>query len=197
MNSYAHGFFFFGVLLTADLTSYLLLASSSFIFIPDSEKWYTHTQTHAEILYSLTKEKSPTICNNMNKPRRHCLCVLSCVWLFAIFGTVDSPGRNTRVGFHFLLQDIFITQGSNLNLLCLLHCRQIIYLLSHQGSPGRHYAKLNKQEQRDSGSDIKNLPVVQRWVRPLGQEGTLEKEIATHSNILVWRIPQTEEPGRS
>ena len=87
-----------------------------------------------------------------------------------------------------------LTQGSN---LCLLHCRQIIYLLSHQGSPGRHYAKLNTQEQGDSGSDIKNLPVVQRWVRPLGQEDTLEKEIATHSNILVWRIPQTEEPGRS
>ena len=133
----------------------------------------------------------------MNKPRRHCLCVLSCVWLFAIFGTVDSPGRNTRVGFHFLFQGIFITQGSNLNLLCLLHCRQIIYLLSHQGSPGRHYVKWNKQEQTDSGSDIKNLPVVQRWVRPLVQEDTLEKEMATHSNILVWRIPQTEEPGRS
>ena len=34
----------------------------------------------------------------------------------------------------FLLQGIFLTQGSNLYLLCLLHCRQILYLLSHEGS---------------------------------------------------------------
>ena len=34
------------------------------------------------------------------------------------------------------------------------------------------------------------------WVRYLGQEDALEKEMATHSNILAWRIPWTEEPGR-
>ena len=33
------------------------------------------------------------------------------------------------------------------------------------------------------------------WVRSLGQEDPLEKEMATHSSILVWRIPWTEEPG--
>ena len=33
-------------------------------------------------------------------------------------------------------------------------------------------------------------------VRPLGWEDPLEKEMATHSSILDWRIPQTEEPGR-
>ena len=33
------------------------------------------------------------------------------------------------------------------------------------------------------------------WVRFLGQENTLEKEMATHSSILAWRIPWTEEPG--
>ena len=32
-------------------------------------------------------------------------------------------------------------------------------------------------------------------VRSLGQEDPLEKEMATHSSILVWKIPQTEEPG--
>ena len=32
-------------------------------------------------------------------------------------------------------------------------------------------------------------------VQPLGQEDPLEKEMATHSNILAWRIPWTEEPG--
>ena len=33
------------------------------------------------------------------------------------------------------------------------------------------------------------------WVRSLGWEESLEKEMATHSSILAWRIPQTEEPG--
>ena len=34
------------------------------------------------------------------------------------------------------------------------------------------------------------------WIQALGQEDTLEKELATHSNTLAWRIPQTEEPSR-
>ena len=43
---------------------------------------------------------------------------------------------------------------------------------------------------------VKNLPAVQEtWVRSLGQEDPLEKEIATHSSILAWRIPRTEKPG--
>ena len=43
---------------------------------------------------------------------------------------------------------------------------------------------------------VKNLPVMQEtWVRFLGQEDPLEKEMATHSSILAWRIPWTEEPG--
>ena len=35
------------------------------------------------------------------------------------------------------------------------------------------------------------------WVQSLTQEDPLEKEIATHSNILAWEIPWTEEPGRA
>ena len=43
---------------------------------------------------------------------------------------------------------------------------------------------------------IKNLPVKQEmWVRFLGWEDLLEKEMATHSCILAWRIPWTEEPS--
>ena len=43
---------------------------------------------------------------------------------------------------------------------------------------------------------VKNLPAMQETqVRSLGQEDPLEKEIATHSSILAWRIPWTEEPG--
>ena len=51
-------------------------------------------------------------------------CQLLCPW--------DFPRKNTGVGCHFLLQGIFPTQGWNLGLL---HCRQILYQLSHQGSP--------------------------------------------------------------
>ena len=43
---------------------------------------------------------------------------------------------------------------------------------------------------------LKNLPAVQEtWVRSLGWEDPLEKEMATHSNILAWKISWTEEPG--
>ena len=43
---------------------------------------------------------------------------------------------------------------------------------------------------------VKNLPAVQEaQVRSLGREDPLEKEMASHSRILAWRIPWTEEPG--
>ena len=44
----------------------------------------------------------------------------------------DFPGKNTRLGCHDLLEGIFPTQGLNPGLL---HCRGIVYHLSHQGSP--------------------------------------------------------------
>ena len=56
-------------------------------------------------------QSCPTLCN----PTK-----LLCPW--------DFPGKNTGVGCHFLLQGTFLTQGSNLHLLCLLHCRQMLYL---------------------------------------------------------------------
>ena len=44
---------------------------------------------------------------------------------------------------------------------------------------------------------VKNLAAVQgTWVRSLARENTLEKGMATHSSILAWRIPRTEEPDR-
>ena len=42
----------------------------------------------------------------------------------------DSPGKNTGVSCHAFLQGIFLTQGSNPCLLCLLHCRQLLYHLA-------------------------------------------------------------------
>ena len=44
---------------------------------------------------------------------------------------------------------------------------------------------------------VKNPPVMQEiWVQSLGREDPLEEEMATHSSILAWEIPRTEEPGR-
>ena len=73
-----------------------------------------------------------------------CLVTQSCLTLcnpmdcsppgYSVHG--DSPGKNTGVGCHFFLQGIFLTQGLNPGLL---HCRQILYCLSHQGSP--HFPK--------------------------------------------------------
>ena len=47
---------------------------------------------------------------------------------------------------------------------------------------------------------VKNPPAnagdIEMWVQSLGQKDPLEKGMATHSSILAWRIPWTEEPGR-
>ena len=44
---------------------------------------------------------------------------------------------------------------------------------------------------------VKRLPVIwETWVQSLGQEESLEKEMATHSSTLGWKIPQMEETGR-
>ena len=44
---------------------------------------------------------------------------------------------------------------------------------------------------------VKRLPAMwETWVQSLGWEDPLEKEMATHSSILAWKIPWTEEPGR-
>ena len=43
---------------------------------------------------------------------------------------------------------------------------------------------------------VKNLPAMQKtWIQSLGREDPLEEGMATHSSILAWRIPWTEEPG--
>ena len=58
----------------------------------------------------------------------------------------SSPGKNIGVGSHVFLQEIFLTQGLNPGLL---HCRQILYYLSHQGSPE------NQKKQKKTTSNSK------------------------------------------
>ena len=59
----------------------------------------------------------------------------------------DSPGKNTGVGSHFLLQGIFSTQGLRLGLL---HCRQIFYHLNYQISPTFPSLQFFKEKKEES-----------------------------------------------
>ena len=77
-----------------------------------------HDLPKIENLVVLVTQSSPTLCDPMDPSR------LLCPW--------DSPGKNTGMGCHSLLQGIFPTQGLNPGLL---RFRQILYHLSHQGSP--------------------------------------------------------------
>ena len=56
--------------------------------------------------------------------------VLDSLWPHGLYSPWNSPGQNTGVGSHSLLQGFFPSQGSNPGLL---HCREILYHLSHQG----------------------------------------------------------------
>ena len=149
------------------------------------------------------------------------------LWCHGLYSPWNSPGQNTGVGSHSLLQEIFPTQGSNPGLP---HCRQILYQLSHQGSPIPSSADFPNPEielgspalQVDSlPAELPGTPGVPwlsfRDVQPLLSlpssevlEGNqraqlcsgahawclsvmakLEKEMATHSTVLAWRIPGT------
>ena len=59
------------------------------------------------------------------------------------------------------------------------------------------WAELSRSKEREASlvaQMVKNLPAMQETlVRSLGREDPLEKEMATHSNILAWRIPWTEQ----
>ena len=61
----------------------------------------------------------------------------------ALYSPWNFPGKNTGVASHSLLQGIFLTQEENLGFL---HCRWILYYLSHQGSQA--YISTNKLEER-------------------------------------------------
>ena len=98
-----------------------------------------------------------------------------------LYSPQNSPGQNTGADSHSLLQGIFPTQGSNPGLP---HCRQILYQLSHQGSPQLFLVV--------SGliHFISSLTWNMGWAT-----WKLEKEMATLSSILAWEIPWTEVPG--
>jgi len=103
----------------------------------------------------------------------------------------DSPGLNTGVGCHALLQGICPTQESNWGLL---HCRQILHQLSYQESPLVHLITMRPKAYLWASlvtQTVKNMPAMQETqVWYLGWEDPLEKGMATHSNVLTWGIYQ-------
>ena len=86
--------------------------------------WNANSSGSRKHCVCLVAQSSPTLCDLLD-------CSLPGSYVHGIF-----PSRNSGLGYHFLLQGNFLTQGLNLCLLCLLHCGQILYPLSHQGS---HY----------------------------------------------------------
>ena len=82
----------------------------------------------------------------------------------------DSPGKNTGVGCHSLLQGIFLTQGSNPRLLCLLHWQVYSLPLAPPGKPHEGFEKTQKGKLPKKFTDItcrqENLPT---RVPPLGE----------------------------
>ena len=75
-----------------------------------------------------------TLCAVLCLASQSCLTLCNCIDCSLPGSSVhrDSPGKNTGVGCHAFLRGIFLTQGLNSGLP---HCRQILYHLSHQGSP--------------------------------------------------------------
>ena len=99
-----------------------------------------------------------------------------CPWYF--------PGKRAGVGCHFLLQEIFLTQGSNLGLP---HCRQMLYRLSHQGSqedsyqPYFHLKKLFLQREEKA-------PVLGGQSASEGWDVVPTLKLDLRLKVLLWRL---------
>ena len=74
--------------------------------------------------------------------------------------SMDFPDKNTGAGCHFLLQGIFLTQGSNLYLFCLPHCRWTLYPMSHRGSPACYNPSTFPLSKYSSGTSL-----VVQWLK--------------------------------
>ena len=87
--------------------------------LPHLNKGVTSDDPYA---LSHVTQSCPTLCNTLDCGQLSLLCP----W--------DFSGKNTGVGYHFLLQGVLLTQESNSRLLCLLHGRQGLSTLSHRRS---------------------------------------------------------------
>ena len=86
------------------------------------KRFTQNSETKANVLFSESESRSVV----SNSLRSH-----------GLYSPWNSPGQNTGVSSHCLLQGIFPNQGSNPGLS---HCRWILYQLSHQGSPQEYWS---------------------------------------------------------
>ena len=93
------------------------------ILIEYENSWLMSKNLMVAQMIGKWKSVSCSVMSNSLRPHWLQPARLLCPW--------NSLGKNTGVGCHFLLEGLFLTQGSN---LCLLHCKKIIYHLSHQRS---------------------------------------------------------------
>ena len=118
----------------------------------------------------------------------------SCVWLFAtpwtvaprLLGSWDSPGKNIGVGSHSL--SFFMMSSSHFRII-----ERIWIIFPYALENGFHLVKRASLV----AQMVKRLPAMQAtrvWFP--AWEDALEKEMATHSSTLAWKIPRTEEPCR-
>ena len=98
---------------------------------------------------------------------------LSRVWLFVtpwIYSPWNSPGQNTGVDSRSLLQGIFPTQRSNPGLP---HCRQILYQLNLQGSPGLR-VEYNWSNYKSTKTSLKVVAIIQVRKKNVDNDSVLE-----------------------
>ena len=99
------------------------------VFLPgESQGWWSLVGAIYGVTQSWTRLKC---CSSSSSSKSHSV-VSNSLWPHKLYGPWNSQGQNTGVGSLSFLQGIFPTQGSNPGLP---HCRQILYQLSHQGSP--------------------------------------------------------------
>ena len=124
------------------------------------------------------------------RPHRLYPTRLLCPW--------NSPGNNTGVGSHSLLQRIFPSQGLNPGLL---HCRQILYPLSHQESPNKYYYYLTSEPPHLFPNYFKGLltspaSYTFRWLHSTSHLQTLKCK-SDHTTFLLqirqWNQVQTPQ----
>ena len=108
-----------------------------------------------------------------------------------VFYPWDSPGKNIGVACHVLLQGIFLSQGLNLHLLCLLRCRWILYPLSHLGSPsqGGRYISItrgwSKRRERNQVYTLDNKHVTRMLLGPWEDESGTEEGLWWCVSVLL------------
>ena len=116
----------------------------------------------------------------------------------------DSPGKNTGVGCHFLLQCMKVKSESEVAESCPTLSNPMDCSPPGSSIHGIFQARVLEWGAIAFSSIgaslvaqvVKNLPGMQKtWVRSLGWEDPLEKEMATNSSVLASRIPGTQAPG--